>query len=449
MFGFNLRYVLAFCSLTSVGNLLPCVTLATPPTLEWNRQFGSNNQEEVWGGSADGLGNVYTTGHTWGVLGTASAGNEDAFLTKYDASGNLQWTQQLGTPGRDEARGVSADGLGNVYITGFTSGLLGASAAGDWDAFLTKYDASGNLQWTQQLGSFRGEISYGVSADGLGNVYISGTTYGTMHGTSAGANDAFVSKFDASGTLAWTRQLGTNNADESRSVSADGLGNVYISGLTNGNLEGSNAGGSDAFISKYDAAGTLAWTRQLGTSGYDASHGVSADVLGNVYISGTTEGTLGDSSAGSYDAFLSKYDAAGNIQWTQQLGTSNTEEGFAVSADGLGNVYISGHTGGLLGDTHAGGNDAFVSKYDTSGTLVWTHQWGTNASDISRGVSADGLGNIYISGTTLGVLDGANAGSSDAFVTKLHAPNAVVPEPSTVVLLALGGIGLIAWRRVR
>ena len=105
-------------------------------------------------------------------------------------------------------------------------------------------------------------------------------------------------------------------------VSADGLGNVYISGWTDGSLGGTNAGGCDAFLSKYDASGTLEWTRQLGTSEYDMSYGVSADGLGNVYISGDTEGSLEGTNAGGSDAFLSKYDASGTLEWTQQLGTS-------------------------------------------------------------------------------------------------------------------------------
>jgi hypothetical protein len=111
--------------------------------------------------------------------------------------------------------------------------------------------------------------------------------------------------------LEWVRQLESDFYDESRSVSTDSLGNVYISGYT---ILG--AGGSDAFVSKYDALGSLQWTRQLGTTGRVESYGVSADALGNVFISGTTEGSLGGPNAGhSYtDAFVSKYDASGNLQ---------------------------------------------------------------------------------------------------------------------------------------
>ena len=360
------------------------------------------------------ISRVYTSGN----LGGTNAGSQDAFVSKFDAAGNLQWTRQLGTSSNDDSRGVSADGLGNVYISGGTTGSLGGTNAGSGDAYVSKYDAAGNLQWTRQLGTSSPEQSIGVSADGLGNVYTSGRTEGSLGGTNAGSRDAFVSKYDAAGNLQWTRQLGTSLVDESFGVSADGLGNVYISGSTQGSLGGTNAGDYDAFVSKFDAAGNLQWTRQLGTSSNDECFGVSADGLGNIYISGCTYGSLGGTNAGGQDAFVSKFDAAGNLQWSRQLGTSLADLSLAVSADSLGNVYISGYTDGSLGGANAGPFDAFVSKYDAAGYLQWTRQLGTSSNDDSRGVSADGLGNVYTSGRTEGSLGGTNAGSMDAFVAK-------------------------------
>ncbi len=352
------------------------------------------------------------------VLSLVLGGTLLALASTASASHRLDWTEQPGTIFFDQSNGVSADGLGNVYISGVTFGNLGGTNYFNGDAFVSKYDASGTLLWTEQLGTNDLDESYGVSADGLGNVYISGVTLGDLEGTNAGGGDAFVSKYDASGTLLWTEQLGTSGVDLSNGVSADGLGNVYISGFTEGSLEGTNAGGQDAFVSKYDASGTLLWTEQLGTSSFDESRGVSADGLGNVYISGRTRGSLEGTNAGLHDAFVSKYDADGALLWTEQLGTSSVDESYGVSADGLGNVYISGSTEGQLGATNLLSRDAFVSKYDASGTLLWTEQLGTNGGDISFGVSADGSGNVYISGSTSGSFVGTNAGRGDAFVAK-------------------------------
>ncbi|MCH8839506.1 MAG: SBBP repeat-containing protein [Planctomycetes bacterium] len=346
------------------------------------------------------------------------------------ASHTLEWTRQLGTSDFDWSYGVSADGLGNVYMSGLTRGDLQGTNAGERDALLTKYNASGTLLWTNQFGTSSYDIGNAVSADGLGNIYISGVTGGNLGGPLVGYGDAFISKFDDSGTLLWTRQLGTTQWDTSYGMAADGLGNIYISGYTWGSLEGTNAGYGDAFVSKYDDSGTLLWTRQPGSNLYDISNDVTADSAGNVYIAGVT--STGPSNFADHDAFVIKYDANGMLLWSKQFGTVGDDQITGVSSDGLGNVYISGHTSGSLGGTNAGSGDAFFSKYDANGALLWTEQLGTSSDDCSHGVSADGLGNVYISGTTLGSLGGTNAGNADAFIAKFSDP---IPEPLILALV--------------
>jgi len=414
-----------------------------PYEVAWIRQLGTNGDDKSGGASADGTGNVYISGITSGSLGGPNAGGWDAFVSKYDTSGNLLWTRQLGTNRDDLSFGVSADNLGSVFISGVTQGSLGGTNAGGLDAFVSKYDALGNLLWTHQIGTRQWDESFGVSTDGLGNVFISGKTEGSLGGLNAGGYDAFVSKYDAVGNLLWTRQIGTKWDDESYGVSADGLGNVFISGMTRGSLGGPYAGDVDAFVSNFDTLGNLLWTRQLGTSDWDTSDGVSADGMGNVYISGWTDGSLGGPNAGKSDAFVSKYDEAGNLLWTRQLGTDSSEETFGISADCMSNVFISGVTWGPLGGPNAGDADVFVGKFDRMGNLLWTHQIGTNDTDYGNGVSVDILGNVYISGWTLGPLGGPNAGGADAFVVKL------VPEPATISLLGLGFAGIAGMRRRR
>ncbi len=170
------------------------------------------------------------------------------------------------------------------------------------------------LEWVSQLGTSLSEVSRSVAIDGLGNAYISGYTTGSLGGPNAGNNyDAFMAKYDPSGALLWTRQLGTSSYDYSYSVAIDGSGNAYISGETGGSLGGANAGGYDAFLAKYDESGALLWTQQLGTSGDDVSYSVAIDGSGNAYISGETYGDLDGPNAGYYDAFLAKFSPTGQI----------------------------------------------------------------------------------------------------------------------------------------
>jgi uncharacterized delta-60 repeat protein len=379
------------------------------------------------GVATDSSGNVYVTGGTKGGLdGNTSAGDTDLFVIKYNSSGTKQWTKQLGSSGRDSANGIAIDSSGNVYVTGMTfGGLDWNTSAGANDLFLVKYNSSGTKQWTEQLGSASSDFANGVATDSSGNVYVAGATYGGLDGNSKKNSDLFVVKYNSSGTKQWTKQNGTDMYDEARGVATDSSGNVYVVGGTKGNLNGiSNSGRTDAFVIKFNSSGTKQWTKKLGTWQNDLANGVATDSSGNFYVTGFTYQHLdGNTSAGKADLFVVKYNSSGTKQWTKQLGTSKHDRARGVATDSSGNVYVTGDTyGGLDGNTNAGYNDLFVVKYNSSGTKQWTKQMGTSSTDLANGIATDSSGNIYVTGGTYGGLDGnTNAGNSDLFVVKYNS----------------------------
>jgi hypothetical protein len=400
-----------------------CGGPAAAQSLVWTRQFGTPTDDRGGGVAVDGAGDIYLTAMTYGSLGGPSAGGQDAYVAKFDDSGALQWTRQLGTPTDDAGRRVAVDGTGGVYIAGRTRGSLGGPSAGGRDTFLAKYDTSGELQWMRQIGSFADEhLTPSVAVDGAGDVYIANSTLGSVGGPSAGNSDGFVAKYDASGALRWTRQFGTSAWDNTHAIAVDAAGGVYIVGQTEGSLGGPIAGSWDAFLLKFDASGTRVWARQFGTSVIDGAGDVAVDTVGSVYVLGNTGGSLGGPSAGSRDAFLAKFDASGALQWMQQFGTSEWDSASTVALDGAGGVYITGHTEGSLGGPSAGNNDAFLMKFDASGTLQWMRQIGTSGLDYASGVAVGGGGGVYMFGETQGSLGGPRLGGVwDAFLAKFEA----------------------------
>ena len=147
-----------------------------------------------------------------------------------------------------------------------------------------------------------------------------------------------------------------------------------MTGRAGGGLDGNTSAGSiDLFVVKYNSSGTKQWTKQLGTSGGEESYGVATDSSGNVYVTGYTAsggGLDGNTSAGKHDLFVVKYNSSGTKQWTKQLGTSSDDYASGVATDSSGNIYVTGYTeeGGLDGNTSAGDYDLFVVKYNSSGT---------------------------------------------------------------------------------
>ena len=397
---------------------------ATYP-IAWTAQIGTSSDDYSYSVAVDGSGNAYITGYTRGDLGGTNAGDYDAFLTKFDNLGNELWSKQIGTPDADPCYSVAVDGSGNVYIAGRTNGSLGGTNAGRGDAFLVKFDSSGNELWSKQIGTSDMDLGLAVAVDVSGNVYITGHTRGSLGGTNAGGNDAFLVKFDSSGNELWSKQIGTTGTDYSFSVAIDASGNAYITGSTYGDLAGTNPGDLDAYLVKFDSSGNELWSRQIGTAKYDTSYSVAVDASGSAYITGYTSSDLGGPYEGGwYDAYLVKFDSSGNLLWSQQIGTSSYDNSYSVAVDGSDNVFITGRTTGDLAGTNAGNWDAFLVKFDGSSSRLWTQQLGTSDEDGARSVAVDDSGNVYITGHTKGDLGGINAGNFDAFLVKFEAPAA-------------------------
>jgi hypothetical protein len=421
----NSSFARTVLALAATAALASCTTPAppdesTPPEAAWGRQFGTSSTDFVWDIAIDADGNTYVTGATLGGLEGTSAGGNDAYVRSYDADGDLRWTRQYGSPEDDYASAIASDGHGNIYVAGSTYGALDGANAGNTDAYLRSLDADGNHRWTHQFVLAGADGAYGVATDAGGNVYATGAIGGI--GDNAGSSDGFVVSYDSDGNHRWSDFFGSTGLDVGLDVTVDLEGNTYVAGHTQGDLEGANVGGDDAFVRMYDATGTHVWTRQFGTGSDDFGYGIAVDADGNSFVAGYTTGDLEGVAAGLGDAFVRSYDRDGTLRWTRQYGTTSADGAFDIAIDAEGNTYGTGFTQGALDGANAGGNDVFVRSYDPNGSLRWTRQFGTGASDRGLAIALDTDGRAYSAGNTYGALEGAHAGSADGFV-RLVVPN--------------------------
>ena len=418
----------------SSGNTLSSQYQSSSGFTTWSgtQQLGTSSEDWGLGVTIDSSDNIYLTGRTIGGLdGNANFGDNDTFLVKYNSSGNKQWTRLFGTSSSDVTsdggKGINVDSSGNVYVTGHTyGGLDGNTNSGDYDIFLVKYNSSGTKQWLRQLGTSSEDRGNSVSSDSSGNVYVTGYTHGGLDGiTNSGSSDIYLMKYNSSGTKQWIIQLGTSSTDIGRDVSVDSSGNIYVAGWSEGGLDGNtNSGNADIILMKYNSSGIKQWIIQLGTSSEEKAGSVFVDLTGNVYMSGYTYGGLdGNTNSGDMDIILVKYNSSGTKQWTSQHGTSSFDIGKDVSVDSSGNIYVTGHTvGGLDGNLQNGNGDLFLMKFNSSGTKQWTSQLGTSSIHAVSGMSIDSSGNVFISGYTEGGLDGnTNSGNKDIFLVKYNS----------------------------
>ena len=404
---------------------------------EWIAQFGSTGGDYGNGIAVDSSGNSYVVGGTSGDLGGTSAGGADVYIAKYDVNGNPVWIKQFGTADYEEGLRIAVDSSGNSYVTGYTTGDLGGINAGRNDGFVAKYDANGNQQWIRQFGTVWNDEGYGIAVDSSGNSYVTGDTSGDFGvGGYAGGGDAFIAKYDTDGNQLWIKQFGTMYVDGGDSITVDSSGNSYVMGGTSGDLGGTSAGGYDVYIAKYDTDGGQLWIRQFGSTSSDYGRGLALDSAGNSYISGGTAGDLDGTNAGGADVYIAKYDTDGGQLWIKQFGTASDDYGRGIGVDSSGNSYVMGHTDGDLGGSNAGNNDVFVTKYDTDGSQMWIRQIGTAGYDYGNGIAVDSAGKSYVTGETNGNLGGTNLGLGyDVFIWALvddTAPTTTASPPGGI-----------------
>ena len=279
---------------------------------QWTQQLGTSNNDRGFKITSDVSDNIYITGYTLGNLdGDSNDGTSDPFVVKYSSAGVKLWTRQLrsGT-GAD----VTSDSEGNIYVTGYVINPEIVKGFTYQDVFLVKYDSAGVVLWEKQFGYLYDDVGKAITIDNSNNVYVTGETYGGLDGNNiAGGNDLFVVKYNNDGVKQWTQQLGTSFTEAGNGITSDSLGNVYVTGETYGGLDGSTSEGKvDLFVVKYNSSGVKQWTQQLGTSEGDIALGITTDSNDNVYVTGYTSGGLdGNISAGSSDLFVVKYNSDG------------------------------------------------------------------------------------------------------------------------------------------
>ena len=419
----------------------------------WLTQWGTSGEDKGRGVTVDGAGQTWVTGDTRGALGGTNVGLVDLFLTPLSAAGVRGTSVQRGGAGVDQGLAVAVVGGSTVFGVGVTltsPAWDGAAVIGGTDALAVRYNTAGIWQNTTRFGSTGTDNAVGAAGNST-NLLVAGVSTGTMDGqVQIGNGDAFLSKRSSTGALVWTRFVGTVQSDYGQAAAFDIAGNAYLAGSTQGSLSGftnaGNLGSGDLFLARYDASGTQTLLKQWGTSGLDVVYAMTVDGSGNLYLTGTTNGVLGgQASSGGTDAFLTKLDSSGNVLWTRLLGGIGEDYSNGLALDAAGNVWIGGYTTGTFGGrTSAGGIDAYVALYDITGNLLDTHFWGTSFDDLILGLAASPDGSVSLSGYTNGRLGAASAGDYDAWASSVIA----VPEPTTAALL-LGGTAFLALRRRR
>jgi len=319
------------------------------------------------------------------------------------------------------------------------------------------------ILWGTYYGGSNGDKCNGITSNSFEDIMVCGRTYSAAsistngaHQTSLGGAywDAFIVKFNSTGIRLWGTYYGGSDYEEAYSIAIDTSECILVTGRTtstnaistNGAHQTSYGGNHDAFILKFDSAGTRIWGTYYGGDSWDYGYGIASDRFGNILVTGFTNSstdiaTLGahDSSLGVYDAFIVKFDGMGTRLWGTYYGETSETIGNCVVTDFSGNVYVTGTTNSstsiatigayqtVIGSTTF--NDAFIVKFDSIGKRLWGTYYGGSNIDYGWGIAIDVIGNVLVTGDTYsdsaiasnGAHDLSLSGFSDAFIVKFDS----------------------------
>ena len=372
-------------------------------------------------------------------------GNDDVFVAKLNASGNYEWATPAGGTNYDYGDGVSVLADGSSIVTGefygtATFGSTTFTSAGGFDVFVAKLDASGNYEWATAAGGTSSDFGKDVFvlADGSSIVtgyFDSAAVFGSTTLTSAGRDDVFVAKLDASGNYEWATPAGGKDSDYGSSISVLPDGSSIVTGYfqdtaTFGSTTLTSAGGSDVFVAKLDASGNYEWATPAGGTGGDYGDGVAVLADGSSIVTGSfyrtaTFGSTALISAGESDVFVARIDSNGSF------------DGIALpdNPDLFINTQADTTFGGTVSNlatltTDAGGSTIAKADITTTGNQTYNDQFVLNTSLTLTGGNASFTGGIDGDGNDL---------------TLNFTGNATLDEGSTTIsginnLTSLGGI---------
>ncbi len=442
----------------------------------WAKKIGGTGTDVGWRIALDASSNVVVSGYfrytadfdpgsaVYTLSQVGAAANADIFVLKLDTNGNFVWVKQFGAPSvDDDAYGLYIDNLSNVYITGYFlgtidfdpgAGIANLTPAGSSDIYILKLDASGSFVWAKKMGGTVMDEARSIYVDGSGNVFTVGSFKGTtdfdpststLNLISAGNEDIFITKLDASGNFIWAKSIGSTGIDVALSIAVDASGNSYTCGYFNGTVDFdpgvgisnlTSAGTEDIFVCKLDANGNFSWAKRIGSTSTDKAVASIVDASGNIQITGSYSGTVdfdpgatttNFSSAGLTDIFVCTLDASGNFLRAKTIGGTGNDEGNSIAVTSSGSSYISGEYSGTVDFdpsastfnlTSGGGKDIFVMKFLAPCNITNT---GSQTNLTCNGICTGSATMIPSGGTSPYTYSWAPSGGSAATANSLCA----------------------------
>lgn len=441
------------------------------PQRIWGTYLGGPNEDRAFDVFTNSAGNIFITGNTSSLTNIATSGAHqssfqggsygDIFLAKCNSQGFPIWSTYLGGDKGDHAVSITCDSIGDIYISGTSTSSNMATAGahqttnnGDpyfhryyGDAYLAKFTNDGVRLWATYYGGDAPDIGNDIVIDKSGNVVMTGLTMSQNNISTSGAHqdtlgaygkwEGYIAKFSPSGSLIWGTYYGGELQDLLFSITTDNENNIYVGGHSSSSLniatpgahQTSFEGEYDVMLIKFQPNGTRVWATYFGYNDYDDCIDITIDYENNIYLTGRTYSQTNFSTPGCYqpnyggggeaDAYLAKFNSSGSLLWSTYIGGVGNDAGNGVTCDASGYVYLVGNTNSYSGisdstsfqKTLADSGDIMLFKFNKNGNKEWSTYYGGNGAENGSSAFTTGKDYLYVTGSTSSFNSISSAGS--------------------------------------
>jgi RHS repeat-associated protein len=411
----------------SVGSYDTTKDLVIDPVLAFGSYIGGSGNDYAYGVAVDTSGDTIITGSTTstnyptttGVMQGANAGGSDVFVTKLDEAGTgVVYSTYVGGTANDTGYAVAVDAAGNAYVGGSTyssnfplrnaydstfSSSFSMSIGPQYQSFFFKLSASGGqlISSTYLAGDYSSVNA--IAVDQYEQIYVTGEA--EVYSRLGWRPETFIMKFNSAASAQLYNEGLPATGTTGYGIAVDSAGNAFVTGSYNG-----------AFVTEINPSGSTVYLTTFGGISTAQGNAIAVDINDNAFVTGstsassfpTTSGALQTTYGGGTDAFLTKLNSSGTIVYSSFLGGSGADQGNGIAVDGQGYITVVGSTTSsnfptlnALQSTNGGGTDGFIARINPAGTtFAYSTYWGGNGTDSAQAVALDPYGDAFVAGYT-------------------------------------------------
>ncbi len=391
--------------------------------------------------------NYILLGNTESVDGdlNRTLGTQDFWIVKLSSEGKIIWSKTYG--GSDDDRGgtISKTTDDGFIVSGYSRSNDGnvSTNSGSYDHWIVKLDAEGNLLWEKTFGFLGDDRAFAVKQtpdegfvtagfldvdnyEGPNIVPVKTNKAAKSLKTLHGVGEFWVHKLDKNGIKEWEKFFGGSSNDRANDIVVTNEGHFILIGATESNdFDISNNKGSyDYWVVKINALGDLIWEKTFGGSGIDIANAITQTNDGNYVIIGDSRSADGDvnENKGNADVWIIKINTNGDLLEQLSIGGTDFDTAQDIFETKSGTFLISGHTRSKDGDVlnSKNENDYYIAEIDQDLKLQWSSAFGGDSFDFAYGILEDNNGNILVVGDSESAdTQIKNKGKKDALVISL------------------------------